>query len=84
MLVHLMAIWNMLLTYFYKCFILDILWPFGNLVVIRYLFPVWVFCIKKNLATLLATRFLKNRPHYFLHSPVHRSEANVYVNKTFA
>jgi phosphotransferase system glucose/maltose/N-acetylglucosamine-specific IIC component len=28
-----------------------ILWPFGNFVVIWYIFPVLVYCIKKNLAT---------------------------------
>jgi hypothetical protein len=29
-----------------------ILWPFGNLVVIQYIYPVLVYCGKKNLATL--------------------------------
>jgi hypothetical protein len=30
-----------------------ILWAFGNLVVIWYIFPTLVYCTKKNLATLL-------------------------------
>jgi hypothetical protein len=33
-----------------------ILWPFGNLVVIWYIVRVLVFCIGKNLATLLSSR----------------------------
>jgi hypothetical protein len=30
-----------------------ILCPFGNLVVIWYIFPVLVYCVKKNMATLM-------------------------------
>jgi hypothetical protein len=30
----------------------NILWPLGNVVVIWYIFPVLVYCVKKNLATL--------------------------------
>jgi hypothetical protein len=29
-----------------------ILWPFGNLMAIWYIFPILVYCVKKNLATL--------------------------------
>jgi hypothetical protein len=32
-----------------------ILWPFGNVVVIRYVFPFLVYFVKKNLATLWET-----------------------------
>jgi hypothetical protein len=31
-----------------------ILWTFSNFVVIGYIFPVLVFCTKKNLATMVA------------------------------
>jgi hypothetical protein len=37
-----------------------ILWPYGNLVVIWYIFPCLVNCVKKNLATLVGTS-----PAYF-------------------
>jgi hypothetical protein len=29
-----------------------ILWPFGNVVVIWYILPRFVYCVKTNLATL--------------------------------
>jgi hypothetical protein len=34
-----------------------IIGPFGNLVVSWYFFPVLIYCIKKNLATLLRTNW---------------------------
>jgi hypothetical protein len=34
-----------------------ILWPFGNVAAILYISPVLVYCVKKNLATLVRTRF---------------------------
>jgi hypothetical protein len=38
--------------------ILSILWPFGTLMVIWYIFPILVFCTEKNLATLTESRGL--------------------------
>jgi hypothetical protein len=35
-----------------------ILWPFGSLVVFWYIFPCLVFCVKKNLATLILSSML--------------------------
>jgi hypothetical protein len=37
----------------YNTAIWYILWPFGNFVAIWYIFPVLVFCVNKNLATLM-------------------------------
>jgi hypothetical protein len=36
----------------------NILWPFGNLVVIWYIFPIMENCVKKNLATLLLHMYI--------------------------
>jgi hypothetical protein len=33
-----------------------ILWPHGNLAAIWYIFPVLVYCVNKNLATLVGAR----------------------------
>jgi hypothetical protein len=34
-----------------------ILWPVGNVVVIWYIFPLFGYCVKKNLATLEREHF---------------------------
>jgi hypothetical protein len=41
--VYLLSLWN-------------ILRPIGNFVLIWYIFPVLVYCVKKNLATLVQTK----------------------------
>jgi hypothetical protein len=48
-----MAIWNLLLP----CGTYPLL-PFGNLVALWYIFPLLVYCVKKNLANLLPSRDL--------------------------
>jgi hypothetical protein len=48
---------------FYGHLVHYILWPFGNVLVIWYIFPALVYCAKKNLATQIQvekTVFLRN------------------------
>jgi hypothetical protein len=63
---YMVKFWKMLV---YFTVIWNILWPFGiffghfgNVVVIWYIFPVLVYCVKENLATLTTTfRIFRSR-----------------------
>jgi hypothetical protein len=58
MLVYFMPIWNKSITAFFICYAhLVILWSFGLF------FPVLVYCVKKNLATLVLCR-TDFHPHF--------------------
>jgi hypothetical protein len=48
MLIYYTVTWNIL-----RLHIWHIVWPFGKVVVIWYIFPVLDYCIKKNLANLV-------------------------------
>jgi hypothetical protein len=61
-------IWRALEWKMLECFMVIwyILWPFGNLVVIWYIFPRLVYCVKKKLATLFEKMTLRSNceiPH---------------------
>jgi hypothetical protein len=55
MLVYFMVISNILrpLGIFYGHLVY--FWPFGRVVVLWYIFPVLIYCVRKNLATLTCT-----------------------------